>query len=246
MMKQKFLAIFIVISTVLFSMISIADELDQAIFDINRGEFKSAISTLEPLVIEGYSPAQYYMALMYKEGTGIEKNLKKAFDLFGLSAEQNYPEAQFDLALMYSEGEVVKKDLKKAFTLTEKAASKELASAQFNLAVMYYNGQGVRRDYYKASRHYELAAMQNYTLAQFNLALMYFEGKGVEKSTEMSFVWNIIAASNGYEAAGKSRDMDQRKLTSAQIKTAQVKADDIYRKIVEYAERKAKIASKSY
>ena len=243
-MKKQLISALFIIATAFISGTCSADELDEAMYDLNRGKFKAAIAKLEPLVELGYSPAQYQMGLIYKNGQGKPKNVKKAFDLFTLSAAQHNPDAQFDLALMYSEGEIVSKDLKKAFSLTELAANKGLVSAQFNLGVMHANGEGTNQDYYKASRFYKLASNQNYALAQFNLALLYFNGQGVEKSTEMSFVWNIISASNGYKAAGKSRDMDQRKLTVEQIKSAQEKANDIYTNIVEKLERKAQEPSK--
>lgn len=223
-----------------FSALSFDGDLELGIFKLNGGEFKEAIKEFEPLVAEGYSPAEYQMALIYQNGYGVAKDLQKAYELFSLSAAQNNPDALFSLALMYSEGKPVKKDLKMAFVLTEKAADKELASAQFNLGVMYHNAQGVDRDYLKASRWYRKAAEQNYALAQFNLALMYFEGKGVPKSIEDSYIWNIIAGYNGYKNAEKSRDIDEQKLNSDQIAEYREKANVIYQKIIRQQESKDK------
>lgn len=229
-----------------FSAFSFDRDLDRAIFQLNRGEFKAAITEFEPLVAEGYSPAQYQMALIYQKGYGVQKNQQKAFDLFSLAAAQNYPEALFSLANMYTEGKHVKKDLKTAFALTEKAASKELAAAQFNLGVMYFNGDGVAQNYLKASRSYRNAADQNYALAQFNLALMYFEGQGVPKSNKQSYIWNIIAYKNGYVLAKKSLEMDERNLGTEQIKSAREEADVIRDKIIQRLEQQAKRDSEKY
>jgi TPR repeat protein len=215
-------------------------DLDQGIYELNRGSFKAAISEFEPLVAQEYSPAQYHMALIYLNGYGVKKDSKKAFELLSLSSAQNYPDALFSLSLMYSEGEVVKKDLKTAFALMERAATRNLVDAQFNLGVMYFNGSGTYKDYNKAARWYKTAAKQNYALAQFNLALMYFEGLGVEKSIEMSYVWNIISASNGYDKARKSRDMDALKLTNLEINEAREKADRLYTQLIEQEELKNK------
>jgi len=215
-------------------------DLDQGIYELNRGEFRAAIEQFKPLVAQEYSPAQYQMALIYLNGYGIKKDPTKAFELLSLSSSQNYPEALFSLSLMYSEGDIVDKDLKTAFSLMERAAIKNLVSAQFNLGVMYYNGDGTHKNYKKAARWYETAAKQNYALAQFNLALMYFEGLGVEKSIEMSYVWNIIAASNGYSDAQKSRDMDELKLSNLQISEARAKADRLYQQMLEQEELKLK------
>ena len=225
-----------------FSVLSQGNDLEQGIYELNRGQFKAAIEQFRPLVNEGYAPAQYQMALVYLHGYSVPKDGMKALELFQLSAAQNYPDAQFELALIYSAGKLVKQDLKKSFEFTNKAAQKNLPSAQYNLAVMYANGTGIKQDDFKASRWYQRAANQNYALAQFNLALLYSEGKGVEKSTELSFVWNTIASWNGYPNAEKSRLIDERDLSSNKIESSIEKASDIYKKIREQQKIKAKMA----
>lgn len=234
--------LFLFLST--FSNLSQGNDLELGIYELNRGEFHSAIEQFRPLVAEGYAPAQYQMAIVYQHGYGIAKDGMKALALFELAAKQNYSDAQFELALIYTEGKLVPQDLKKAYELTYKAAKKGLASAQFNLAVMYYNGTGVKQDSFKASRWYQSAADQNYALAQYNLALLYSEGKGVEKSTEMSLVWNTIASWNSYPDANQSRLLDERQLSKAKIDSAIEKANKIYKKIKDQERLKAEMAQK--
>jgi uncharacterized protein len=221
-----------------------ADQYDDAVFQLNRGEYNIARELLTPLAEDGFAPAQYQLALIYKNGFGVSKDLDMTVNYLTKSADKNYPDALFDLAILYSEGTGVKKDLAKAFKLTEKAANKEVAAAQFNLGVMYYQGTGTPKNYLTASRWYQRAAEQNYALAQFNLALMYFEGQGVEKSLEMSYIWNSIAASNGYPSAATSRDMDSHKLTAEQILIANDKLDTLMQKIQNQVALKAKMAQK--
>ena len=229
------------IASLLSSFSALSNDLELGIHQLNRGEFHQAISQFRPLVAEGYSPAQYQMALVYQHGYGVPKDGMKALELFQLSAEQHYPDAQFELALIYTEGKLVKQDLKKAFELMHKAAKKDLTGAQFNLAVMYANGEGVKQNHFKASSWYQLAADQNYALAQYNLALLYSEGKGVEKSTELSYIWNTIASWNGYPNAEKSRIMDERTLSAKQIEDSIEKANQIFSKIRKVLENKAKM-----
>jgi TPR repeat protein len=228
-----------------FSTLSQGNDIEQGIYELNRGEFHAAIEQFRPLVAEGYAPAQYQMALVYKNGYGVPKDGMKALALFELAAEQNDSDAQFELALIYTEGKLVKQDLKKAYQLTYKAAKKGLSSAQFNLAVMYANGTGVDQDDFKAARWYKNAADQNHALAQFNLALLYSEGKGVEKSTEMSLVWNTIASWNSYPKANTSRILDERELSKVKIDAAVEKANKIYSKIIEQQTLKAEMAKKN-
>jgi hypothetical protein len=53
-----------------FSAFSQGNDLEQGIYDFNRGEFQAAIAQFRPLLSEGYAPAQYQMALIYQELTG--------------------------------------------------------------------------------------------------------------------------------------------------------------------------------
>jgi TPR repeat protein len=240
-MRTKTLSLlFLLISG--FSTLSQGNDLEQGIYELNRGEFHAAIEQFRPLVAEGYAPAQYQMAIVYQHGYGVAKDGMKALSLFELAAKQNYPDAQFELALIYTEGKLAPQDLKKAYTLTNKAAQKGLASAQFNLAVMFANGTGVKQDHFKASRWYKTAADQNYALAQYNLALLYSEGKGVEKSTEMSLVWNTIASWNGYPDANQSRLLDEQQLSKAKRDSAIEKANAFYKKIKNQQKIKAEMA----
>jgi TPR repeat protein len=243
-MKIKFLLS--LLFTCLISPMALANDYELGLYELNRGQFHKALAEFEPLAADGFSPAQYQLAMMYKNAYGVAKNEKRAFELLTLAADQNDSDAQFDLAVMYSEGKVVKKDLAKAFQLTEKSAKKGLVTAQFNLAVMYYNGQGVHKDKHQAAQWYQKAADQNYALAQFNLALMYFDGVGLDKNIEMSYIWNTIAAYNGYADAAKSRDMDAHKMSKVQVSSARTKADALYAKIIEQKELKAKKSANKY
>jgi TPR repeat protein len=227
-----------------FSTLSQGNDLELGIYELNRGEFHTAIEQFRPLVVEGYAPAQYQMAIVYQHGYGVVKDGLKALALFELAAKQSYSDAQFELALIYSEGKLVPQDLKKAYALTYKAAKKGLASAQFNLAVMFANGTGIKQNDFKASRWYQNAADQNYALAQYNLALLYNDGKGVEKSTEMSLVWNTIASWNGYPQANQSRLLDEKQLSQGKKDSAIEKANKIYKNIKDQEKIKAEMEQK--
>jgi len=68
----------------------------------------------------------------------------------------------------------------------------------------------------------------------------------VEKSTEMSLVWNTIAAWNGSSDANKSRVIDERALANEKvIEITLEKANNIYRKILKQEELKAQMAQKN-
>ena len=98
--------------------------------------------------------AQYKLGEIYEEGREVEKNEKKAIELYEKAANQGNPKAQYKLGKMYEEGRGVKKDAKKAAELYEKAANQEYDYAQFQIGQMYEEGRGVERNEKKAIQVY--------------------------------------------------------------------------------------------
>ena len=102
--------------------------------------------------------------------------------------------------------------------------------AQFNLGNMYRQGQGVPQDYKTALKWYKLAAEQGDADAQYNLGLRYAFGKGVLKDYVYAHMWGNVAAMNGNELGAKLRDDFEKKMTPADISTAQKLARECVRK----------------
>lgn len=228
-MKTFILSTLLIITSVTFN--CQADDYDDALRQLNLGEFKQARMAFETMAEEGFAPAQYQLAQIYLHGYGTNRNEEKALELLNLAADKKLTDALFSLSHIYSEGKLVTRDLVKAYQLMRQAALNNLAGAQYNVGVMYAEGKGVKKDNYQAVRWYKKAAEQNYPLAQFNLALMYYEGKGVQKSVYKSYLWNTLAAMNGYSDAEKSRSFDSRELSIEQIKSAKLEADKLYLKL---------------
>ena len=67
-----------------------ADNYDDALYELNRGEFKKAIELLEPLANHNYAPALYQMAMIYKNGYGVQKDLELALNYLQKSAKADY------------------------------------------------------------------------------------------------------------------------------------------------------------
>ena len=61
--------------------------------------------------------AQYKLGVMYEFGEGVEKDYKKAFELYEKAANQGHSIAQNNLGLFYYHGRGVNKDKKKAIKL---------------------------------------------------------------------------------------------------------------------------------
>jgi len=102
----------------------------------------------------------------------VNKDYKKAVELFQKSADEGDARAQFILGTMYNEGKGVKQEYKKAVEFYQKSANQGHAEAQLNLGFMYYNGQGVKKDKIKAYHWWMKAAKQGIPQAQKNLDVL--------------------------------------------------------------------------
>ena len=145
-------------------------------------------------------------------------------------AKQGYAGAQSNLGWMYDNGQGVPQDYKTALKWYRLAAEQGDADAQYNLGVMYDNGQGVPQDYKTAVKWWKLAAEQGDASAQGNLGAMYAFGKGVLKDYIYAHMWGNIAATNGNKMGAKLRDDFEKKMTPADISTAQKLARECVRK----------------
>ena len=64
---------------------------------------------------KGHVAAQYNLALLYANGSGVEKNDPEAIKWFRKSAQAGFPQAQRNLGFCYQEGRGVEQDASKAF-----------------------------------------------------------------------------------------------------------------------------------
>lgn len=111
-----------------------------------RGDYETAAREFIPLAERGDHRAMYALGSMYSAGQGVEKDLKKAFELFSEAAKNGRADAMCKLGLMYEQGLGVKKDLKKAARLYQKSAKQGYPLGQYRLGLTYMNGMGVKQN----------------------------------------------------------------------------------------------------
>ena len=146
-------------------------------------------------------------------------------------AEQGDAKSQYYLGAMYEKGKGVPKDDKIAVKWYRLSAEQGYANAQLNLGGMYYQGKGVPQDHKTAVKWLRLAAEQGDAGAQYNLGWMYSKGKGVIQDNIYAHMWYSIAASSGKSKySSKKRDIVAKKMTPADISTAQKLARECVRK----------------
>jgi TPR repeat protein len=113
-------------------------------------EYAKELNRLIPLVKNGDAVSQYSLGTMYEDGRGVEKNIKKAIELYKLAADQNFIEAQYYLGVIYDKGLGVPSDYVKARQWFQIAAKNGHSKAQYNYAVMLLRGSGGPVDKEKA------------------------------------------------------------------------------------------------
>ena len=113
-----------------------ADSLNEAKQFIRLKQFDKAHKMLNNLAGKGDSDAQYYLAVLYRNGHGIEANTKKAYQWFHASAKKGNIKAQYELGILYKSGIGTAKNNQKAYYWLRKAAAGKHRKASLQLETM--------------------------------------------------------------------------------------------------------------
>ena len=169
-----------------------------------RNNDKSAGNELISLAESGDELAQSYLAICYKYGGAVVRDIdqaqhwaKKSINWLQTRAGEGLVAAQANLGVMYYGGLAVAQDRRRAVELYRKAADQGNALAQNNLGVCYQSGKGVKKNRTEAVKWVQKAAEQGYSLAQLNLGGYYSDGIGVEKDLKEAVKWWQKAADQG-------------------------------------------------
>ena len=107
----------------------------------------------------GDAVSQCNLGWFYLNGTGVEKNPEKSFELFMKAAEQKNSRGIYNVALAYANGTGVHKDRVKAVEWFRKAAAYGHPGAMFYLGQYSESGLGgLPKDPSKAREWYQRAA----------------------------------------------------------------------------------------
>ena len=120
-------------------------------------DYATARAEWMPLAQAGHTRAMNNVALMYKKGLGVTKDLKKAVFYFKKSAQQGFVLAQFNLAGMYQTGKGTPKNPKAAVKWMRTAAEGNMGRAQVVLGNWYARGYGVSKNKTEALTWYMIA-----------------------------------------------------------------------------------------
>lgn len=190
------LCAFFVIFSCSISFAAIADFL-QGQDCFRSGDFSCALVEWQKAAAAGDSDALLGLAVMYREGKGVQKDETKAFDWVHKAGAQGQRLAQLALGAMYEEGHHVKRDYAKAVEWYQKAATQKVSEAQEALGRMYLEGKGVKQDDNKAYEWFTKASVQGSSSASQKRSLFYGIGQGVTTDVAKALEWNQKAAARG-------------------------------------------------
>jgi TPR repeat protein len=148
---------------------------------------------------KGLAEAQFFLALLYRDGDVVPKNIYDSDRWLKLASVHGLPEAQFILGCRYFYGdEFLANDQAKAVELFRQAAEAGHPFAQHNLGVAYQHGLGgLPVDAKEAVKLFLRAAEQDAERAKLYLGQAYDAGEGVEKNRAEALKWFRSGASQG-------------------------------------------------
>ena len=117
---------------------------DEGAAAYERGDYAAALAAWQAAA--GDAVADYGLALLYRDGKGVEKDPGRAFDHLTRAAQGGFLTAQVSLAALYETGQGTRKSPEAAAQWQEAAARQGHAPSQLRLAERFADGDGVARN----------------------------------------------------------------------------------------------------
>ena len=154
-------------------------------------DYAAALKELEPLATKGDAYAQYNLAKMYDDGTGVPLDIKVAESWYRKAAVQGYADAQAMLGILYDNGAGVPQDYKQAVSWYRKAAEQGHPMAQSLLGASYAEGHGVAINLVQALKWFIVSASTGYNIGQQNVkaAEAVMSKKQIEQARTLAQQW---------------------------------------------------------
>ena len=170
-----------------------------------EGDDEAAAASFLRAAEGGHAPAAYALALAYREGRGVPRNLAASSRWMTKAADLGDARAQFVLGSAYFNGPEAERDDEAATHWLGEAATQGHAGAQFLLGEAFANGRGVPADMAWAARWYGKAAHQGHQEAQFTYGLILATGNGLPQSRRVGYGWLKLAADGGHAKAKEAQ-----------------------------------------
>lgn len=196
----KFLCLIIFLTSCRQSNLSPADMVEKGIEEYNNANYFGAAEWFRKAAEYDYDQAQNNLGILYKYGTGVEKDLAMAAYWFTKAAQQGNEDAIKNLERLHDFAGVVPAD-----AVIDSIAADEGADEVVQYTAEELCGFGVAEyshgNYDEAVGWLRQPADDGYAEAQSWLGVCYYEGKGVTQDYAEAAKWYRKAAMQGDEYA---------------------------------------------
>lgn len=145
--------------------------------------------------------AQNRLGDCYKNGKGVNVDIKEAVKWYTRAADRGDYTAQYNLGLCYFYGNGIEQDYSIAVNLFFKSAEQGHEWAQYMMGYIYEYGIGIPIDYVKAVKWYMRSAEQGNAWSQNRLGDCYRYGNGVKCDIHEAIKFYRMSADQGDETA---------------------------------------------
>ncbi|MFP4600705.1 MAG: SEL1-like repeat protein [Persicimonas sp.] len=127
---------------------------------------------------DGVMSACYDLGVLYEQGEVVDRDLKRAFELYEKACMAEEPDevACNNLAVMYQQGEAVEQDTERAAELYRRACEQGSMLGCRNLAKRYVDGRGVEKNPARAGALLEKACQLGHAEACPQLTYLHARG----------------------------------------------------------------------
>lgn len=216
-----------------------------------KEQAQTSLKWFEQAVEQNHPKATLALAILYRQGTLVAVDDKKAFALFEKANGYGINEAAIELALYYHQGsESVPPAHDKEMALLYKMADKKDSSALYMLAQRFDNGVDVEQDQQQAYLWYLQAYDQGERKAANQIGILFETGKvanteGVQGEVDhnQAYQWYEKAGqrgdSNGFSNLarfnhyGVGREVDLAKAANFYVRAAETGSDVAYCKLAD-------------
>jgi len=174
---------------------------DLAFGAYQRGYFRTAFQEAMKRIEKNRNDAaaMTLVAEIYRDGSGVKRDLNAALHWYKLAADRGDRNALFAVALAALRGEGMAQDKAAAKDGFEKAAAKGHPGAWYNLGVLVLENE--IQDFRLAADYFRRAAEGGSPDGAYSLAVLLKEGKGGERNLKESAKWMTRAADENIAAA---------------------------------------------
>ena len=155
------------------------------------------LQELRQVADRGSTPAMMFLARLYTNGTGVNRDATEASNWYKKAALAGSTNGMLLYGDALATGSGTAKDVTEGHRWIKKASDAGNVAALFRLGRMYRDGEGLTRDPLEAVNLFKKAAETNYTPAMVAVGLMFEGGGGLEADNLQAVQWYKKAADLG-------------------------------------------------